>query len=102
LKSADSSKTGRIANCAENLILMSNFKGATNFKFNFYAFQMKRFFVLLKPMHFRFAVLDLSRQKMYDIHYLYMNIKIQEKLVVIPTPTDKKRIICILALRGVA
>jgi len=81
---------------------MSNFKGATNFKFNFYAFQMKRFFVLLKPMHFRFAVLDLSRQKMYDIHYLYMNIKIQEKLVVIPTPTDKKRIICILALRGVA
>jgi len=85
----DSSKTGRKVHCAKTLISKFNFHSATKINDNFYAIQMKRLSVLFnKPMYLGFAVLDLSKWKMYDFHYQYMKPKFQEKLLLNNMDTD--------------
>jgi len=41
-----------------------------------------------KPMYLGFAVLDLSKFKMYDFHHQYMKPKFQEKLLLNYIYTD--------------
>jgi len=85
----DSTKTGQEAHCAKTLIYKSNFHSATKINAYFYAIQMKRLSVLFNnPMYLGFAVLDLSKWKMYDFHYQYMKPKFQEKLPLNYMDTD--------------
>jgi len=85
----DNTKTGRKAHCAKTLILKYNFHSAIKHNDNYYAIQMKRLSVLFnKQMYLEFAVLDLSKWKMYDFHYQYMKPKFQEELLLNYMDTD--------------
>lgn len=71
--------SGRKRDCARSLIAKSNFHSVKYFNDNFCAFQMRKLNVYYdKPIYLGFAVLDISKWKMYDFHYQTMKPKFGE------------------------
>jgi len=59
-----------------------NFRNILQFADDFFAIQMKKVHVLYdKPVFIGFAVLELSKFKMYNFHYDYMKPKYQENII---------------------
>lgn len=84
----DRNKTNQ-CNSAEQLISRPNFHSATVFDENFVAIQLNREKVVLnKPIYIGFAVLELSKNHMYDFHYSVMKDFYKEKLNLCYTDTD--------------
>jgi len=84
-----SDSSGPKRDCGRSLISKSNFHSVKQFSENFFAFQMKRLNVLYnKPLYLGFAVLDLSKWKMYDFHYNYIKPKYNENVQLNYMDTD--------------
>lgn len=75
--------------CADKLIARPNFHSATVLSENLVAVQMKPERVILdKPIYVGFAVLELSKNHMYQFHYSVMKPHYQEKICLCYTDTD--------------
>jgi len=73
--------SGPERNCGRSLISKSNFHSVKQFSENFFAFQIKRLSVLYnKPLYLGFAVLDLSKCKIYDFYYNNIKPKYNENV----------------------
>jgi len=84
-----SDSSGPKRHCGRSLISKSNFHSVRKFSENFFAFQIKRLKVLYnKPLYLGFAVLDLSKWKMYDFHYNYIKPKYNENVQLNYMDTD--------------
>lgn len=74
---------------ARALIAKPNFHSSTHFTDNMIAIQMSMVSVTFnKPIYLGFSVLELSKYKMYDFHYQYMQTKFNENLKLNYMDTD--------------